>query len=224
MQIQIFNFAVDLLQAILWQYDRAISIQSLLTSKQDWYDDNQTDFWFDWYRLVFNLTTANEFGCTVWSLILNLPLFVPPGPQPDNIPIWGFGQYRKNFNRGVFTNDPFNPDELTLEERRLLLLMRCFKLISRCAILEINQFLKFLFNKDGTKNTYLLDGLDMTITLIFNWPVNPNIVKNIIKYDLIPRGTGVKLKVKVDPTVAFGFGPFHKNFNRGTFAQDFNDG
>ncbi|NIT55538.1 MAG: DUF2612 domain-containing protein, partial [Aliifodinibius sp.] len=52
---------------------------------------------------VFNLDTANDFGLSVWSVILNTPLTVENNePEPDNSN-WGFGNNRKNFNNGNFT-------------------------------------------------------------------------------------------------------------------------
>ena len=72
--IQEFDFSVDLLQAILWQYNNATSLQSLLNSEQAWVIENQTEFWENWLRDVFDLRTANEFGLSVWSIILGIPL------------------------------------------------------------------------------------------------------------------------------------------------------
>lgn len=219
MKIQQFDFIVDLKQALLWQYESATAIQTLVFGEQSWYNRDHTAFWGEWYRYVFNLETADDFGCTVWSLILNLPLFVPPGPLPDNLPIWGFGQYRKNFNRGIFKPHGSDPDVLTTAERRLLLRLRYFQLVSRCAIPEINKFLKYIFGEQGS--TYLVENFNMSITLVFEWSINPKIVEAIIKYDLIPRGTGVLLHARINPSASFGFGPFHRNFNRGPFARDF---
>ena len=74
--IQLFDFSVDLLRAILWQYNDATRLQSLLQQKQDWYNEQQTEFWSSWYRDVFNLDTANDFGLAVWSIILEVPLTI----------------------------------------------------------------------------------------------------------------------------------------------------
>ena len=73
--IQSFDFSVNLLQALLWEYNEASNLQSILTQKQAWYNTNQSNFWNNWIVNVFDMRTANEFGLTVWSIILDLPLF-----------------------------------------------------------------------------------------------------------------------------------------------------
>lgn len=218
MRIQEFDYSVDLLQVIIWQYNEASRILSLINQKQDWYDENQTQFWEDWFNNVFNLITANGFGLIIWSIILELPLFLGPPPDPPDKPIWGFGEFNENFEHGNFTNAN-SANELTTAEKRLLLRLRFFKLQSRDAIPEVNEFLHLIFGTEGP--TYILDGLHMNIVLVFLWPVNPRLVENIIRYDLIPRDTGVLLTYVPDPDFVFGFGSFNQNFDNGCFIQEF---
>ena len=68
--MKIYNpdYAVDLLQALIWQYDNAPRLQKLIQQKQDWYNRNNTEFWTDWLKNVFNINTANDFGLTVWGI------------------------------------------------------------------------------------------------------------------------------------------------------------
>ncbi|WP_059215173.1 DUF2612 domain-containing protein [Escherichia albertii] len=75
-KIQEFQFSVDLLRAILWQYNVAENLQGILERKKDWYVINHEQFWSDWYRDVFNMDTANSFGLSVWAIILGIPLVV----------------------------------------------------------------------------------------------------------------------------------------------------
>jgi hypothetical protein len=70
---QSFDFSVNLLQALIWRYNKVERLLALLQSKQDWFDTNQEGFWSDWFNNVFNLDTANEFGCNVWAIILGIP-------------------------------------------------------------------------------------------------------------------------------------------------------
>jgi hypothetical protein len=93
MNIQEFNYSVNLLQSILWQYDEATNLIGLINKKNSWYNVNQTQFWENWYNNVFNLLTANSFGLSVWSIILNLPLFLLATPEPDDAPIFGFNSF-----------------------------------------------------------------------------------------------------------------------------------
>ena len=64
------EFNVNLMRTILWQYENAPKLKALVQSEQDWANENVTEFWKDWYRDVFNLKTANDFGLNVWSRIL----------------------------------------------------------------------------------------------------------------------------------------------------------
>ena len=64
-KIQDFTFSANLLESLLWQYNEAETLQSILQQKQDWYDLNFSQFWDDWYNDVFNLQTANNFGLSV---------------------------------------------------------------------------------------------------------------------------------------------------------------
>jgi hypothetical protein len=212
MRIQEFNFNIDLLQALLWQYDQASNIQKLFSFKQDWVNENQRDFWQSWYANVFNLITADDFGLTVWSIILNLPLTVGPGPSTKKS--FGFGSFRKNFNNGNFTRAD-STIFLTQEERRLVLRLRYYQLVSAGVTTEDNIFLAEVFKNFGT--VYLLDGMDMTQVCVFKYRPSPQVMLIIKKYDLIPRPSGVKLRFVFTTRKTFGFGAYKKNFNHGTF-------
>jgi hypothetical protein len=225
MKIQEFDFSVDLLQALLWQYNGANRLQSLLTQKSTWYFTNHTFFWVEWYTNVFNLITANEFGLSVWSAILNLPLFIGTPPDPPGKPIFGFGgvgNTYENFGRGNFSTQGSNSFNLTVEEKRLLLRLRYWQLVSRAAIPETNNFLNTLFMDMGP--VYILDGLDqynnMFIVVVFAFPISRRLRYIIQHYDLIPRGSGVKIKYRANPVKVFGFGPKNKNFGNGTFFRE----
>jgi hypothetical protein len=86
--IEDFDFSVDILSALLWRQNNATTLQSLLQQKQDWYNENHTQFWQDWYTNVFNLQTANEFGLSVWAQILGIPLTLIVAPNAG--PQFGF--------------------------------------------------------------------------------------------------------------------------------------
>lgn len=212
-QIQTFDFSVDLLRALLWQYNKAERLEGLLRQKQAWYDANQSEFWNDWVRDVFDLRTANDFGLAVWSLILDLPLTIAGTPNPAGKPIFGFGEYHENFTRGNFTSLTGSP--LSTSQKRILLQLRYFQLVTRGTVPEVNAFLKVVFAELGT--VYVLDDLDMTIRYVF--PPMPASLRNVIEqFDLLPRPAGVKVALAVlRPAGGFGFGEYHKNFTRGNF-------
>jgi hypothetical protein len=212
-RIQQFDFSVDLLQALLWQYNDALKLQQLLTDKQEWVNDNQTAFWQAWFTDVFNLVTANDFGLSVWSIILNIPL--SQGPAPSTKKSFGFGAFRKNFNNGNFTRAD-STIFLTREEKRLVLRLRYYQLISNGVTTVDNEFLKEVFKNFGT--VYLLDSIGgMELVCVFKYRPSPQLMLILKKYDLIPRPSGVRLRFFFATRKTFGFGPYRRNFNNGSF-------
>lgn len=96
MNIEKFDYSVDLTAVILWQYNEAVNLLSLINQKQEWYNTNQTEFWQNWFNQVFYLGADNNqmsfFGLAVWSIILDVPLFVPIEPVEPGI-VWGFNSF-----------------------------------------------------------------------------------------------------------------------------------
>jgi len=169
-RIQSFDFSIDLLRVILWQYDKADRLVGLLNNKQIAMDENQRDFWQDWYDNVFNLDTANEFGLAVWAIIMNVPLLInAPIVNPDKVG-WGFGEFRENFNNGNFNESASGAQFLTIEQRRIVLKMRYRYLTIRPTIPNINQTLINAFGDLGT--VFVTDNQDMTMeyTMQFSIP------------------------------------------------------
>ena len=216
MKNQSFDFSVNVLQALLWQYNTAPALTALLESKQAWYDANQTAFWQDWITNVFDLTTANDFGCSVWAIILGVPLSVvlPPTTKPT----WGFGTYHRNFNRGTFGKSGPQVIPLTLTQKRLVLQLRYIQLISRGTVPQINALVQEVFTRNGYGQVYVLDGLNMTGEYVFTFAI-PSAVKFVLQYyDLLPRPDGVRIKIVSTVRDTWGFGTYHRNFNRGNFG------
>lgn len=215
-RIQPFDFSVDLLQALLWQYNDASRLRSLLEQKQGWYDENQRDFWSNWYRDVFDLRTANTFGLAVWSIILNLPLGLVSAGSGDRL-VFGFGDFNTNFENGGFGRDTTGIIGLTTEQQRLALRLRYYQLTTDGAVPHINAFLAQLFADQGP--VYVLDGGDMTATYVFGFPPSPQIAAVLEQFDLLPRPAGVEISVLVNPGDSFGFDPYYLNFENSNFAR-----
>jgi hypothetical protein len=213
--IQAFNYSVDVLRGLLWQHNRALGLRSLLESKQAFYDLNQAQFWEDWFRDVFDLRTANDFGCQVWARILGLRLALPPSDGDE--PAFGFGVHNRNFDNAPFA--PSGPDsvQLTIEQQRIALRLRYFQLITRCSVVDVNRFLRYVFADLGL--VYLRDNLDMTITYVFNFVPDPRLLFVIRQYDLLPRPSAVGVNYVTTAREAFGFGEFNKNFDNAPFGN-----
>lgn len=217
--IQEFDYSVDLMQSLLWQYNDAERLQKLLELKQEWYNENQTAFWSNWYNDVFNLETANDFGLSVWSIILNIPLAATIAPDAPGKPIFGFGAFHKNFNNGAFASTGSGAIGLSTEQKRLVLKLRYFQLVSRGTIPEINEFLRTLWDNEG--NVYVLDPGDMTFAIyVFTFTPSSQIQFILEKFDLLPRPAGVGVKYIIVTKNTFGFGQYHANFNNGNFVSE----
>jgi hypothetical protein len=229
MRIQEFDYSVNLLQAILWQYDEASNLLSLINQKQSWYNLNQSQFWNDWYNNVFNLLTANQFGLSVWSYILNVPLYLDNPVDPDDKPVFGFNNNELypilentylNFKNGNFSTKG-TIINLTLEEQRFILRLRYFQLCTNGivgnisygtndyqVVKGINSFLQYLLatsNIGYDGSIHVLDGLDMTMTYVIDNPGFPKELLDVIQLlDLFPRPTGVLVKIHVNYGFQFG--------------------
>ena len=214
--IQPFDFSVDLMKAIIWQYNGAENLQSLIGAKQAWYDENQKKFWADWIANVFNLATANDFGCAVWAQILAFPLFFNPPIDASTKPTWGFDEFFQNFDNGNFSDpEGISSIFLTTEQRRIALQLRYFQLVTAGTVPEINRFLKYLFGSKGA--AYLLDHGDMTQTYVFTFALDANLLSVIELYDLLPRPAGVDSTILFADHVPFGFDTNNENFDNGAF-------
>lgn len=186
---QPFDFSVNALQALLWQYNKATTLIALLKAKQAWYDANYTQFWQDWYTNVFDLRTANDFGCAVWSIILRLPLSVEY--EASDGANWGFGPSQQNFEHGNFAPQTLSVLPLTVAQKRLVLQLRYLQLTTRGCPPQINKRFFQLFKDLGP--AYVVDNLNMTMTYVFAFTI-PAPLSFILKYyNLLPAPAGVKV-------------------------------
>lgn len=232
--IQQFDYTVPLSESLLWQYEGATNLQSLVGQKQVWYDINQTEFWQNFYSGIFWLWNPTpldqpgaftEFGAAVWSIILGIPLQIGPEPFPEDAQVFSFdGGMTQNFNfdNGGFTNGG-SSIRLTLNDQLLILRLRYFQLITRGAVPEVNAFLKLVFEAYGYEgDVYVRDGLNMTCQYIFTTPITVVLEHILQTYDILPRPAGVKLYIIVDPFHLFGFDALgNQNFDNGGFIQGY---
>lgn len=214
--IQQVDFSVDTLQSLLWQYNDATRLQSLLEAKQAWYDANQSAFWTDWYRDVFDLRTANDFGLAIWAIILDLPLAVDLPPSPADYPAFGFGSAFRNFGRGNFGRTQSQNITLTTEQKRLALQLRYFQLTTNGTVFAINRFIGTLFADYGRCWVQVIGTMKYRYVFAFE-PSGP--LRFIFtQFDLLPRPAGVGVEWIFSTSPHWGFGSNRYNFNRGNFG------
>lgn len=218
MRIEEFNYTqdMDIMPAVLWQYENAPNLMTLIRNKQAWLDTYHSAFWLDFQKNIFDLTTENPtlFGLAVWSIILNLPLFVAIRPDDPSKPTWGFNAFDptfpdllnsyKNFGDTIVLNPGSGNFSnrgsyftLTIFEQQFLLRLRYFQLSNLGDIIDINQFLNYLCTNNRIQYTgtiYVIDNLDMTISYVFTTNDFPPDLLNVINdLDLLPRPVGVAI-------------------------------
>lgn len=215
MRIQDFEFfAIDVEQAVLWQYQNSKNIRTLIGDKQNWLFANHQVFWLSWRLTVFNLCTPEPtiFGMAVWSIILNVPVYIPIGDEPPAKPIWGFNAFDpsypdlendyKNFGTTIIANPGsgnFSTKSqffaLTVQQQQFLLRLRYFQLCNLGDVNDINEFLNHLCTDNTigyTGTIYIEDNLDMTITYTFTEADFPPALFSVMNnLDIFPRPAGV---------------------------------
>lgn len=217
--IQEFDFSVDCMSALLWRHNQADNLTSLIEQKQAWYDLNQESFWEDWFTNVFDLRTANDFGCAVWAKVLGIPLGVIVQPDYTTKQIFGFATFGSNFDRSNFANKTQTVIPLTLDQKRLVLRLRYAQLIAKGAsVTWVNRIIQYIFSDLGYGPVYVLDGLDMTCDYVFTFAI-PSALQFVLQnYDILPRPDGVQLNIVSTVRKVFGFGPYQENFFDGNFG------
>lgn len=217
--IQTFDFSVNLLKSIIWQYGtNQPNLQGILQAKQNWYNENQEQFWQDWLTDVFDLRTANDFGCVVWAIILGLPLTLFTTPVAKTTTPWGFDAFNKsNFNNYNFAASASAIVSFTTAEKRMILQLRYRQLVSRGTIPEINKILADVIQPIYGKS-YMLDCYNMSQKLICLFSVPSTLLLILEEFDLLPRPATVNTVI-IDTTIpVFGFGPTNQNFGNGGFS------
>jgi hypothetical protein len=223
-RIQQFDLAAGVLRALLWQHNRASNLRGLLERKQAWYDANVSQFWENWFRDVFDLRTANAFGCQVWARILGVQLAPALGTVADR-PVFGFEKEgagsndNQNFERGNFGESGAAAVRLTVEQQRIILQLRYFQLVTRCAVPEINRFMRYIFRELGPVHVLDPGGMQPLI-YVFGFTPDARLAFVLREYDLLPRPSTVGVGYIVTTRASFGFGATNENFERGTFLDN----
>lgn len=213
-KIQTFDFSAKLLESLLWQYNEAETLQSILQQKQDWFTENYTNFWNNWFYDVFNLETANAFGLDVWAKILNVSFALPPEPI-RNTNVFGYDPVGGNYFNSNYSPTGNGDTVLSTEQKRLILRLTYLKYTSRGTVPDINNILTSYFGF----RVYILDGLDMTGTVILTEAVTQEDLQIIEEYDLIPRPAGVKVDFITVTGRGFGYAPYGNNYYESYYAN-----
>lgn len=192
--VQQFNYQIELSDYNIWQYDNSPNIKGLIEEYQLFLDTYHTDFWENWYNIVFNLDTANGFGLVIWGKILGFNLGISIG-RSDWVP-FGFAPYRRAFYQATFGTDSSSGVILTEQQARVALKLQWWRLTGTNTIPEANQIVNSILS-EYVGSIYIVDNLDMTATYIFeNQP--ENWLSYILDtFDILPRSAGVEVTYQV---------------------------
>lgn len=190
------KFKIDLQKCIIWQFDKASKLKSLIIQKENWYKVNITNFIKDFFWNIFNIDTANEFGLTIWGILLGL--------ERQVVFVGGQTHY------------------LTTEQYRFLLKGQILKLnMQNVSVPEINRYLRVIFNLENNEEVFVRDNYDMTMTYMITKDMGmlqEEITQLLNYYDFLPRPAGVGINVVVNYNGYFGFEGAGEN--RGGFADE----
>lgn len=215
-----FTCSINLLTALDWQRSNAENFKAFIQSKQDWYRENFCEPYNSWFDDVFNIDTANDFGLSVWSIILNEPVFGELEPAPVDYPAFGFGSHNKNFGNGNFSPGANGGTySFSTEEKRILLKLKAYILHMGGPVSggssSINQSLFRLF---GGKKLTCIDNRDMTFTYLLYEQSLSGFIIELYNRDLLPRPAGIDISLVLNAGVqSWGFGSPHSNFGNGNF-------
>lgn len=178
----VFTFDTNLIQNIIWQYENAENLKSLITAKQDWYHENLTEFWEKIVNDFLNINTANDWGLNLWGKILKVSRI-----------------YNVN---GVQTT-------LSTELYRRLILGKLQLIRSNGTVPEINKYLNFIFSTHKTDTSlaaYVKDNYDMSVYYVLNFEPTDEELALIYSRTFLPTPAGVEDKIYLlDQTTIFGF-------------------
>lgn len=179
---EVFNFDANLIENIIWQYDNAEKLKSLILSKNEWYSENLNAFWGTIVSDFLNIQTATDWGLNLWGNILQVSC-----------------TYNVN---GVITT-------LSTELYRRLILGKMQLIRSNGTVPEINKYLNFIFSTHATTTSFaatVRDNLDMSVVYVLNFEPTDEELALIYSRTFLPTPAGVEDKIYLlDQKKIFGF-------------------
>ena len=178
----VFTFETNLIQNVLWQYEHASRLKSLISQKEQWYKTNLNDFWLKIVDDFLNIQTANDWGLNLWGRILNVSRI-----------------YNVN---GVQTT-------LSTELYRRLILGKLSLIRSNGTVPEINKYLNFIFSEHSTSTSFaatVRDNYDMSVVYVLNFEPTEEELALIYSRTFLPTPAGVLDKIYLlEQKKIFGF-------------------
>lgn len=181
--------AFDFWDTVISQYANSPSLTSMIESFNDCLD--QTANFDTFYDLIWNVATAQGYGLDVWGRIVGVTRVL----QVADGGFFGFeggsGASGSPFNVAPFYNGSALTSNFSLTDDafRVLIFAKALSNISDGSIPSINNLLLNLF--PGRGNAYVTDGLDMTMTYTFDFPLSAVDQAIVQSSGVLPKPVGV---------------------------------
>jgi len=184
----------DVWTTIIAQYANSPILVSWIESFNDAMDLSgpMTSF----YDMIWNVLTAQGYGLDVWGRIVGVERAIQ---IPGVVTLFGFneaGTSWTGFDQGGFySGENINQNYvLTDANFRTLILAKAAGNISDGSIPSVNQILMTLFK--GRGDCYVADGLDMTLTYTFTFPLTPVELAIVSQLNVLPNPAGVVINIQ----------------------------
>ena len=198
---------------IMSQYANSSAILGIISGLNDAIDPDY--FIEDFFKFVYQLSTAKGFGLDIWANKIGVSRFAPTAnPEQKN---FGFQPDFEPFNTYPFSDGgAFSSYSLPDEDLRKLIIIKAASNILYATAFNINWFLLKVF--DGRKAYYSITG-HMKAEYVFEFPLTAFDRMVIYSLNMLPHPCGVGISYReIDVNRVFGFnGSKLSNFNNGVF-------
>lgn len=203
-------------QTIISQYAQSDSVVTLIRGLNSVIDPQQD--LQDFYKLVFDVETAEGFGLDWWGKIVNVQRGIPISAGGD---VFGFdGSLLNPWDQGNFASfDDTLYYIATDAVFRRMILLKAARNISGSSIPAINTMIGEFFKDQGT--CYVVNTGVMSMRYVFNFALFPWQESLFNNTDLFPRPAGVFIDYIENIFQNFGFdGSGLDPYNQTPFFHD----
>lgn len=206
----------DARQTVISQYANSPTILRLVDLANEWFD--QTGSFTQFYRSIWDITSARGFGLDVWGRIVDVPRGISLVSPNEYLGFEESGDDQP-FDQAPFYNGPISTDVFNLSDDayRVLILAKAMANISRMTAPAINQIMRALFADRG--RAYVADLGNMQMQFVFDFVLTPVERALLLSRRAIPRPAGVSVSI-----VAIGDSPVFGFNEAGSYAQPFDVG
>jgi hypothetical protein len=180
--------------SVISQYANSPILTAMISSFNAAVD--QTENIEDLYDMVWNVLTAEGWGLDVWGRIVGVIRTLHlPGGATNYIGFNEAGSSWTGFGQGGFYSGGALTENYVLADNdfRRLVLAKAATNICDGSIPAINAILLRLFPLRG--NSYVIDGLDMTMTYRFEFPLTPVELAIVLQSGALPNPCGVVISI-----------------------------